>query len=159
MRRVKRAAWFLGIMAFAASFALAASPPKGNEIVIVFKDGHQQTLSMADIERIEFKTPAGNTAALGGNSFIGKWKVGDGAMGTFQITLDRDGKATKSIGGSLGTWTVVDNEARISWDDGWHDAIRKVANTYEKRAFAPGKSFTETPTNVTQAKKTDAQPI
>ena len=129
------------------------------QIVILFRDGRQQTFSLADIERIEFKTPASNTALFRGNSFVGKWKVGEGNGGTFFITLNRDGSASKSMGASHGTWTIVDNEARISWDDGWHDAIRKVGNKYEKRAFEPGKSFTDTPGNVTDAKKTETQPI
>jgi hypothetical protein len=146
------------LLAVPASLA-AAPQASGNSIVIVFKDGRQQTFSMADIERIEFKTPASNSAVIRGNSFLGKWKVGDGNGSTFFITLDRDGGATKSIGASHGTWTVVDNEARISWDDGWHDAIRKVGTKYEKRAFEAGKSFTDTPSNVTEAKKTEAQPI
>lgn len=139
---------------------LAAAPPVGgNAIVIVFKDGRQQTYSMADIERIEFKTPVTSSAVVGGNSFLGKWKVGEGNGGSFYITLDHDGTASKSIGANHGTWTIVDNEARISWDDGWHDAIRKVGAKYEKRAFEPGKSFTDPPENVTEAKRTEAQPI
>ena len=152
----------LGILVLAIPAALMAAPPlppDKNAIVIVFKDGRQQTFSMADIERIEFKTPAGSTPGIRGSSFLGKWKVGDGALGTFFITLDHDGTAAKTLGASHGTWIVVDNEARISWDDGWHDAIRKVGAKYEKRAFEPGRSFTDQPSNVTDAKKTEAQPI
>ncbi len=138
---------------------LAAPATGGNSIIIVFKDGRQQTYSMADIERIEFKTPTSTAAVAGANSFVGKWKVGEGNGGTFYITLDRDGAASKSIGATHGTWTIVDNEARISWDDGWHDAIRKVGTKYEKRAFEAGKTFTDTPSNVTEARRTEAQPI
>jgi hypothetical protein len=54
---------------------------------------------------------------------------------------------------------VVDGEARISWDDGWHDAIRKVGTTHEKRAYEPGKSFDDQPSNVTAARNTQARPI
>ena len=152
----------LGILALAIPRALVAAPaPPADRsaIVIVFKDGRQQTFSMADIERIEFKTPASNSTVVRGSTFLGKWKVGTGNFGTFFITLDHDGTASKTLGASHGTWTVVDNEARISWDDGWHDAIRKTGNKYEKRAFEPGKSFTDPPSNVTDAKKTEAQPI
>jgi hypothetical protein len=158
----RRMVWLLGILLLAGAAALvaaSASAADRNEIVIVFKDGRQQTFSMADIERIEIKTPASNSTLIRGSSFLGKWKVGDGAFGTFFITLDRDGVATKTLGASHGTWTVVDNEARISWDDGWHDAIRKVGSKYEKRAFEPNKSFTDRPSNVTDAKKTETQPI
>lgn len=138
---------------------LAAAPAAtGNSIVIVFKDGRQQTYSMADIERIEFKTPT-SAAVVGANSFAGKWRVGDGNGSNFYITLNRDGTASKSIGANHGTWTIVDNEARISWDDGWHDAIRKTGAKYEKRAFEAGKAFTDTPSNVTDARRTETQPI
>jgi hypothetical protein len=138
---------------------LAAPPSDSNSIVIVFKDGRQQTYSMADIQRIDFKSPASKAIALPGSGFPGKWRVGEGNGDSFFITLERDGNATKSIGGSHGTWTIVDNEARISWDDGWHDAIRKVGTKYEKRAFEPGRSFTDQPSNVTFARKTDVKPI
>jgi len=155
--------WVLGLSMFAVPIGLVAkpSPPDKDAIVIVFKDGRQQTFSLADIERIEFKSPLSKAAVAGVNSFLGKWKVGvgDGMGGTFFITLERDGVASKSIGSSHGTWTVVDKEARISWDDGWHDAIRKVGTKFEKFAYEPGKSFTDQPSNVTDAKNTEAQPL
>ena len=44
-------------------------------IVIVFKDGHQETFAMADIARIEYKD-AGD-ATLGLDHFLGKWEAGD----------------------------------------------------------------------------------
>lgn len=152
----------LGLLLFAVPTGLVAAPAPptdANSIVIVFKDGRQQTFSLADIERIDFKSPASSGVAIRGSSFLGKWRVGEGNGLSFDITLNRDGSATKSIGASHGTWTTVDNEARISWDDNWHDAIRKVGNKYEKRAFEPGKSFTDTPSNVTNAKRTDVEPI
>jgi hypothetical protein len=152
-------AW-LGLALLLVPVGLLAAPATGgNSIVIVFKDGSQQTYSMADIERIEFKTPVNSSAVVGANSFAGKWRVGDGNGATFYISLDRDGTATKSIGARHGTWTIVDNEARISWDDGWHDAIRKNGTKYEKRAFESGKSFTDMPSNVTEARRTETQPI
>ena len=55
--------------------------------------------------------------------------------GHFFITLDDDGTARKTLGASHGTWTLVDGEARISWDDGWHDVIRKVGGKHEKVAY------------------------
>ena len=74
-------------------------------------------------------------------------------------TLDPDGGARKSIGATHGTWTLVDNEARITWDDGWHDAIRKVGTRHEKVAFQPGKSFDDPPSNVTAARSTEPKSI
>ena len=77
--------------------------------------------------------------------------------GHFFITLDPSGDAKKTMGAAHGTWTVVGNEARINWDDGWHDAIRKVGRTYEKFAFAPEKSFNDSPSNVTDAQNLEPQ--
>ncbi|MFZ0320770.1 MAG: hypothetical protein WAL56_16715 [Candidatus Sulfotelmatobacter sp.] len=125
-------------------------------VTVVFKDGHQQTISSTDIARIEFEPAA---SLPGRNHFVGKWKVGEGNGSNFYITLDANGEARKSIGPSHCTWTVVDGEARITWDDRWHDAIRKVGSSYEKRAYEPGKSFDETPSNVTAATNTQPQPI
>ena len=175
------------ILAAASSPAKAGTTPAGRHesIVIVFKDGHRQTLNMADIARIEFKTPltivfkdgrqknipATDIARIefespltastpGRNHFLGKWKVGEGnGFSTFYITLDADGEAMKSIGATHGTWTVVDGEARIAWDDGWHDAIRKVGSKHEKLAYEPGKSFDDAPSNVTDAVNTEPSPI
>lgn len=89
-------------------------------------------------------------------SFVGRWEVGLGAAGqTFFITLDKDGHASKSHGAPHGKWTVYGDEARITWDDGWHDVIRKAGNHYEKAAYAPGKSFTDSPDNITSATRTE----
>jgi hypothetical protein len=53
---------------------------------------------------------------------------------------------------------MVDGEARITWDDGWRDAIRKAGDGYDKAAFEPGKTFSDSPSNVASAKK-NAEPI
>jgi hypothetical protein len=139
--------------------ASPATADDQNSLVIVFRDGRRTTYSMSDIARIEFNTPKSTSPIRGQNRFQGKWKVGDGSGGTFFITLDRDGDARKSIGSSHGTWTVVDGQARISWDDGWHDALRKSGHGFEKAAFAPGKSFSDQPDNVTNAENTEAEPL
>jgi len=89
-------------------------------------------------------------------SFVGKWEVGLGVGGqTFYITLDKDGKATKSHGSPNGTWTVFGDEARITWSDGWHDVIRRAGNKWEKAAYAPGKSFSDLPDNIAGATRTE----
>ena len=86
---------------------------------IVFKDGHRQSLPLSEAARIEFSTSAVSASPVGRNHFVGKWKVGVGAgAGHFYITLKSDGQATKTLGQRHGSWTVVDGEARISWDDG-----------------------------------------
>jgi hypothetical protein len=179
-------ALLLILLACSAAFAKPlASPADGRDtVVVVYKDGHRQSLAMAEIARIDFKAPTsivykdGHREKLaaeidhiefgpsevamtpGRSHFVGKWEVGEGNGGSrFFITLDADGEARKSIGSAHGTWTLVDGEARISWDDGWHDAIRKTGSTHEKRAYEPGRSFDETPSNVTAARNTQAKPI
>ena len=176
------------IILVALSATLASARPAADDhksIVIIFKDGHRQTLAVAEIARLDFKSPSvvvykdghqekisadiariefdAPEAAAGLPSrahFLGKWEVGEGTNGgRFFITLDADGSARKTLGGSHGTWTLVDNEARITWDDGWRDAIRKVGPRHEKRAFAPGKSFDDSPSNVTAARNTEPKSI
>jgi len=102
---------------------------------------------------------AGQTSksnSLSAASFTGEWKVGLGVGSeTFTITLEKGGKATKSHGSPNGTWTVFGNEARITWDDGWHDVIRRAGNHWEKAAYAPGKSFSDPPDNITAATRTE----
>ena len=49
--------------------------------------------------------------------------------------------------------------ARITWDDGWHDAIRKRGSGHEKAAFEPGKTFDDSPSNVTVARSTEHKEI
>jgi hypothetical protein len=173
-------------MACSAAFAKTLASPADDHdtVVLVYKDGHKQSLAMAEISRIDFKSPSsivykdGHREKLsaeidriefgppevvmtpGRGHFVGKWEVAEGSGGgRFFITLDANGDARKSIGSSHGTWTLVDGEARISWDDGWHDVIRKVGSTHEKRAYEPGRSFDETPSNVTAARNTQAKPI
>lgn len=127
--------------------------------VIVYKDGHQEKFSPSDIARIEFGTSSMSEMMPGRGHFVGKWEVGQGNGSTFFITLDADGEARKTLGASHGTWTLVDGEARISWEDGWHDVIRKVGTRHEKRAYEPGKSFDDPPANVTAARNTQPKPI
>jgi len=153
-------------------------------ITVVFKDGHQKTFSIPEVSRIDFKAgnmlvtrggkqesiPLANVLRidfgtgdslppLGRNHFVGKWEFGEGSgtNETFFVTLDPDGQAHKSIGAPHGTWVVVDGEARISWDDGWHDVIRKVGSKHEKFAYEPGRPITDDPSNVAEAKSLNGQ--
>jgi hypothetical protein len=183
MHNLAKAA-FCGVVLLASVAASLAQSQNRGSLIIVFKDGHRQSFSVAEITKIEFKATnivvikdggqqsfplaevqsfdfdsAATSFPMGRNHFLGKWKVGEGNGGTFYITLEADGKARKSIGSTHGTWMVVDGEAHISWDDGWHDAIRKVGSKHQKVAFEPGKSFSDEPNNVTDAVNTTAQPI
>jgi hypothetical protein len=170
----------LAVFILAAGFICPASA-SDRSITVVFKDGHQKTFSIPDVSRIEFKSGnmvvtrngksesfslanvvrmdfGENLAPLGRNHFIGKWEFGEGnGDATFYVTLDPDGQAHKSIGSPHGTWVVVNGEARISWDDGWHDVIRKVGTDHEKFAYEPGRSIDDSPSNVAVAKSLNGQ--
>ena len=173
------------LLTFVSVSKTNASPADDrSSIVIVYKDGHRQSLASAEVARIDLKTPAtivykdghrekvraeidriefeesGLSAMMPGRShFVGKWEVGEGNGGKFFITLEADGDAKKTLGSPHGTWTLVDGEARISWDDGWHDVICKTGSKHEKRAYEPGKSFDDAPSNVTEARNTQPKPI
>jgi len=138
-----------------------------NQIVIVFRDGHRQAFSLSDVARIEF--PGGSTAfadagptapgALPRGHFIGKWEVGDGAGSTFYITLNEDGSAWRSLHRIHGRWSYVNGEAQVTWDDGAQDCIRRANGRDQKFAYSAGKSFTDQPDNVTEARNTNPRPI
>ena len=181
--RALRIVAVLGLLLSAVAFARPAADH--NSVVIIFKDGHRQAFSIAEIAHIDFKAPsvvvfrdghheklaAADIASIefensdfgaegpSRSHFIGKWEVGDGNGHNFYITLEADGKARKSTGSPHGTWTMFDGEARISWDDGWHDIIRKVGGKHEKVAFEPGKSFSDPPNNIANARNTEPKPI
>jgi len=187
MRITTKVSWIAATLILAAAGATAAaaddhSSTEHRQLIVVFKDGHRQSLELGDIARIDFKAPAAivfkdgrnsisgadvvrvefetaSVSAPGRNHFVGKWQVGLGNGSTFYITLEPTGEAMKSHGSPHGTWIVVNGEARISWDDGWHDAIRKVGAKHEKFAYEPGKTFDDPPANVTAAKNTEVKPI
>lgn len=169
------------IFTFAATLFCAAQKKSDTPITVVFKDGHQkafadvskidfqgskmvinyggrqESISLADVMRMEVN--ATKLPPLGRNHFIGKWEFGQGGGtdATFYVTLYANGQADKSIGAPHGTWVLVDGEARISWDDGWHDVIRKVGEKHEKFAYEPGRSIDDEPSNVAMAKSLNGQ--
>lgn len=166
MRKSLFAAVFLAALGFSALDASAkTAPSKTGEgtIVIVFKDGHRQSFNLSDIERVEFPSATASAANSGSSllppRFIGKWRVGDGNGESFYITLEESGDAKRSLGEVHGRWVFEDGEARITWDDGAQDAIRKTGSGYEKRAFHEGKSFNDTPDNVDHAENLTRHPI
>ncbi len=121
------------------------------QLVIVFRDGRRQSFSLAEIARVEFENTGTTAYQVGSAKFMGRWKVGDGAGGTFEITLGPGGKAHKTLGKADGSWTVVNGEARITWNDGWRDIIRRSGRKYQKVAFQPGASLDDSPNNVADA--------
>lgn len=160
-----------GVAALALSalpLATQAAPEKkgaANDLVIVFKDGHRQAFNLADIARVEF-TGNGTVPGVSSNPdwpargrYVGKWVVGDGNGNTFLITLKEDGDAHRTLNEIHGTWTYVNGDALITWDDGAKDAIRRAGSGFEKYAYSGGKSFSDDPDNVTTAKNTTPRPI
>lgn len=171
MRKLVRLTVFAALLCSAVSIASAASPAgqknAAGTIVIVFKDGHRQSFNLSEIDRVEFGGGSGYAAPGEGSSFgqpsrgrfLGKWEVGDGQGHNFFITLDEDGGAYRSLGEVHGHWVYFEGEARITWNDGAQDAIRKAGSQYLKFAYSAGKLFTEDPDNVTAAHNTAPHPI
>lgn len=171
MRKPAFSALLLGLLLLTVEGLHANAAPLPTEdngtLVIVFKDGHRQSIPVANIATMEVKSASGSTTPIlipgrlspSKRRFVGKWQVGQGNGESFYITLEENGEAAKSIGERHGTWTYVDGEARVSWDDGWHDAIRKVGTKYEKFAYSPGNSFSDAPANVTEAIEINVPPI
>jgi hypothetical protein len=168
MRRLVSVSAF-SVFLLAGVVALAAPPEKSTSgtLVIVFKDGHRQTFNVADVERVEY--PAGSLAAadLGSSKaqatprgrYIGKWQAGDGAGNTFYITLNENGSAYRSLGEVHGHWVYSNGDALITWDDNNRDAIRRVGSRFQKFAYMNGKSFSDSPDNVDEARNTSPRPI
>jgi hypothetical protein len=148
-----------------AARAQSAAAPRSGSLVIVFRDGHRQTLNLAEIQRLEFPgpVPTGLLSVPGPSRahFFGKWEVGDGAGSDFTITLREDGTAQRTMHGiahERGTWQYVNGEAQITWNDGWHDALRKDGPWYRKYAYSEGKTFRDEPDNVTNARNFTQNP-
>ena len=161
---------FLGILlplaTHSANAKAAAKASDGQTLVVVLKNGKQQSFPMSDVARIEFQGSPNVAVAAepfseqpGRGYFLGKWRLGDGNGGTFVVTLDAGGHATKDMGAnSHGTWTVVNGEARITWDEGSYDAIRRVGGKWQKFWFPDG-NFSGSAKNVTSAEHIESKPI
>jgi len=169
-----------------AAALLCPAQDSTKSLTIVYRDGHEksftipngsridfnagkmmvshgknvETISVADVVRIDFNAAASRSLPLGRNHFVGRWEFGTGVGNqTFFVTLDRDGRAHKTVGSPRGTWKVVGGEAIITWDDGWTDVIRKVGDKHQKFAYEQGRSLTGEPSNVTDAKTLNSEPI
>ena len=171
MRKIVCVTALLTGLCLSVPSSFAANPPASKSgsgtFVIVFKDGHRQSFNLADVARVEFpgsgdvasSTSATGTVLATREHFLGKWEVGEGNGNYFFITLKDSGDAERSLGDIHGKWVYVDGEARVTWDDGAQDAIRKVGSKHEKFAYEAGKSFTDKPANVTSARNTTPHPI
>ena len=111
-------------------------------MVITFKDGHSQRYLLADVDKIEFESGDSAQANSSTGHFLGKWRVDNGG-GNFTITLNRDGQACKYFNGytNNGTWKVVGGEARITWQDVWHDTIRNGWHSLRKCGSPSGEDL------------------
>jgi hypothetical protein len=171
MRLIVSVAGLATMLCLAVPGGFAKTPPASKSspgmIVIVFKDGHRQSFNLSDIERVEFPAAADTAAEKGPvnaqlpsrSRFLGKWEVGDGMGSTFFITLEENGDAWRSLNHEHGKWVYVDGEARVTWDDGWQDVIRKVGSIYQKFAYKAGRSVTDKADNVDSARFTTPHPI
>ena len=172
MRKMVVVAGVAALLFSALPNGFAKTPPSkdgSSAIVIVFKDGHRQVFNLADIARVEFTGTGSVSGSVSGVSsspdlpargrYLGKWAVGDGNGETFIITLKEDGDAMRSLGDIHGTWTYVNGDALITWDDGAKDAIRRAGSGFEKYAYSRNKSFNDDPDNVTSARNTTPKPI
>lgn len=173
------------IAVFILTVALMCSAQEAaRTLTIVYRDGHQKSFTIPNGSRIDFN--AGNMTVSSGrnvetirvsdvaridfgslrsigfgmNHFVGKWEFGTGVGNqTFFVTLDRNGHAHKTLGSTNGRWSVVDGEAVIKWDDGWTDVIRKVGDKHKKFAYEEGRPLDGEPSNVTDAKTLNSEPI
>lgn len=166
MRKVFSFAGLALLLCLAVPGGFARTPAKSgpSTIVIVFKDGHRQSFNLSEVARVEFGGAADVAEAAAASNqlprqFVGRWECGDGNGQNFYITLREDGTAVRSHGNVHGRWVFANGEAEVTWDDGVHDALRKVGSGYEKRAFGAMKSFTDNPDNVANAQNTTPHPL
>jgi len=151
-------------MLFALPAMIAQTGPHSNSLVIVYRDGHRQTINLDAIERLEFPgaVPAGliNVPGPSRARFMGKWEVGQGNGENFDIVLHEDGTAVRILNGDheSGHWNYVNGEAQVTWNDGWHDCIRKVGSEFKKYAYSESKTFESDPDNVTNARNLTQNP-
>ena len=161
---MRRLSGFLFGVAVVVALAVlpAFAQSSSDTVVIVFKDGHRQTVKLTEVERLEFSgpVPSGLLSYPGPSRahFLGKWEVGEGNGDNFTITLRDDGTATRSLGDEHGNWQYVNGEAQIRWNDGSNDCIRKVGAWYKKFWYDTDQAFTGTPHNVTDARNVTENP-
>src|SRR5258705_12507402 len=93
---------FLGVLLPLYAFSASPKASEGQTLVIVLKNGKQQSFAMADVARIEFQgAPSTAAAALGDlpsrGHVLGKWALGTGNGDDFYVRLQPSGDASKTI--------------------------------------------------------------
>jgi hypothetical protein len=73
------------------------------------------------------KDHAGSPGEATATHFVGRWKlVDDKGVPSSYLTVTRDFKAMRDHARDYpGTWEVVGNEARFTWEDGFRDIMRR----------------------------------
>ena len=97
------------------------------------------------------------------NEFLGFWEITDTRRDTFFLYLKRGGKASiasrdrkRAPESEDGYWSLAADEARISWDSGLKDLIRKHADGYLYLAFDDEGTFRDQPEFSSPAVRVDA---
>lgn len=95
------------------------------------------------------------SGALAAREYSGSWVLADTNKDPFEIQLSEDGAASGTHGKDMkyGSWEEKDGKAIISWDTGWITVISREGDQYIKKAFKPGVSITDKPTNTSLAKR------
>jgi hypothetical protein len=95
------------------------------------------------------------SGTLAAKEFSGSWVLADTNKDPFEIQLSEDGAASGTHGKDMkyGTWEEKDGKAIISWNTGWITVISRDGDQYIKKAFKPGDSITDKPTNTSLAKR------
>lgn len=97
----------------------------------------------------------GISSSVVAGEYEGSWLLNDTHGGPFEATLSKDGSASGTHGDAMkhGTWQETDGAVVIHWTTGWTTRIAKQGDKYVKTAFKPGASLTDTPTDISEAKK------
>ncbi len=97
----------------------------------------------------------GISSSVMAGEFDGSWTLNDTNGKPFQATFSKDGTASGTHGDAMkhGTWKEENGAAVIHWNTGWISVIEKNGNKYIKKAYKPGTSMTDRPTNTSDAIK------
>ena len=87
--------------------------------------------------------------------FDGTWFLNDTHGGSYEATLSLVGKASETHGDAMkhGTWKEENGAILIEWTTGWKTRISKDGDNYIKTSFKPGTTTSDTPTDISNAKK------
>jgi len=95
------------------------------------------------------------SASLFAKEYSGTWILADTNKDPFEAILNEDGSASGTHGKDMkyGTWEEKDGQAIVYWTTNWITVIAKEGDQYVKKAFKPGLSVTDEPSNTSSAKR------